>query len=329
MKFLKPSLSIISIIMFSTTMIIGASASNFADYKTDNSGTLLDTDPISSLYIPAFGNILKEKRNKENLKFDVDKYNCFLCKINNKNLIAKGVKKTRNKLEPGDIVQIKNCNTPFLLYLGKDADGNIYLENSYNDLKYAKKFFDSVYTGKAIEITENSSDLSSVQAKTVEKSLNTNTTIPKRSNQYDWDNAYQDPRIIELAESITEDKETSWDKCEAIFSYVQTNYNWHDHDNTECSLNEVMNNKTGNCCELSRLEIAMVKSLDIDVETRYKHSNDYFYYSHLTHGHIAAEFKLDDNWVDADASVDGIVFGQENPIYREDCVVAYYDELPF
>lgn len=27
-----------------------------------------------------------------------------------------------------------------------------------------------------------------------------------------------------------------------------------------------MNNKTGNCCELSRLEIAMVTSLDIDVE---------------------------------------------------------------
>ncbi|WP_338038053.1 transglutaminase domain-containing protein [Methanobacterium spitsbergense] len=71
---------------------------------------------------------------------------------------------------------------------------------------------------------------------------------------------------MELAESITEDKETSWDKCPAIFCYVQTNYKWHDHDNTECSLNEVMNNKTGNCCELSRLEIAMVTSLDIDVE---------------------------------------------------------------
>jgi Transglutaminase-like superfamily len=329
MKFLKPSLSIISIILFSTTMIIGASASNFADYKTGNSGTLLDTYPISSSQISTFGSIMEEERTKENLKPDVDKYNSFLSKNNNKNLIAKSVKKTRNKLETGDIVQIKNSNTPFLLYLGKDSDGNIHLENSFNELTYAKKFFDSVYTGKTIEITENSSEISSVQAKTVEKSLNTSTTILEQSNQYDWDNAYQDPKIIELAESITKDKETSWDKCQVIFSYVQTNYNWHDHDNTECSLNQVMNNKTGNCCELSRLEIAMVKSLDIDVETRYKHSNDYFYYSHLTHGHISAEFKIDDNWINADASVDGIIFGQKNPIYREDCVVAYYNELPF
>ena len=140
MKFLKPSLSIISIIMFSTTMIIGASAANFADHKTGNSGTLLDTDPISSSYILAFGNIMKEEQNKENLKSDVDKYNDLIGKFNNKNLIAKGVKKTRNKLKPGDIVQIKNSNTPFLLYLGKDADGNIHLENSYNELTYTKKY---------------------------------------------------------------------------------------------------------------------------------------------------------------------------------------------
>ncbi|WP_048190326.1 transglutaminase family protein [Methanobacterium sp. SMA-27] len=329
MKFLKPSLSIISIIMFSTTMIIGASASNFADHKTGNSGALLDTHPISSSYILAFGNIMKEEQNKKNLKSDMDKYNDFIGNFYNENLIAKGVKKTRNKLEPGDIVQIKNNKTPFLLYLGKDADGNIHLENSYNELTYTKKFFDSVYAGKAIELTENSSNISSVQAKTVEKSLNISTPVQEQQNQYNWDNAYQDPRIIELAESITEDKETSWDKCQAIFCYVQTNYKWHDHDNTECSLNEVLNNKTGNCCELSRLEIAMVKSLDIDVETRYKHSNDYFYYSHVTHGHLAAQFKIDDNWVDADASTDGIIFGQENLIYREDLVVAYYDELPF
>ena len=315
--------------MFSTTMIIGASAANFADHKTGNSGTLLDTDPISSSYISAFGHIMKEKQNEENLKSNVDKYNDFIGKINNKNIVAKGVKKTRNKLKPGDIVQIKNSNNPFLLYMGKDDNGNIHLENSYNELTYTKKYFDAIYTGKTIEITENSSNIYSVQAKTVEKSLNTTTTIPEQSNQYNWDNAYQDPRIIALAESITEDKETSWDKCEAIFYYVQKNYKWHDHDNTECSLNEVLNNKTGNCCELSRLEIAMVKSLDIDVETRYKHANVYYYCSHVTHGHILAQFKVYDNWVDADASTDGIIFGQECQIYREDCMVAYYDELSF
>jgi hypothetical protein len=77
MKFLKPSLSIISIIMFSTTLIIGASASNFADYKTCNSGTLLDTYPISSSQISTFGSIMKEEQNKENLKPDVDNITPF------------------------------------------------------------------------------------------------------------------------------------------------------------------------------------------------------------------------------------------------------------
>ena len=79
--------------MFSKTMIIGASATNFANYKTSNSGTLLDTDPISSSYIPAFGNLMTEKQNKENIKSPIDKYNDFIGKINNKNMLQRELKK--------------------------------------------------------------------------------------------------------------------------------------------------------------------------------------------------------------------------------------------
>ncbi|MDD3984933.1 MAG: transglutaminase-like domain-containing protein [Methanobacterium sp.] len=327
MKFLKSSLSIISIIMFSATIIVGASAANFTYDKTYDSKTLLENDPISSFYIMPYGNMIKE--NNKNLNLHANEYNDLIGKINNKNLVVKEVKKTRGKLKPGDMVQVKNSTNPFLLYLGKDKNGYIHLENSYNKFIYTKKIFDTIYTGKIIEITENTPNISSVEAKTVEKSANTIISISGQSNEYNWKNAYQDPRIIELTEKVTEGKETSWDKCEAIFYYVQTNYKWHDHDNTLCSLNDVLNNKTGNCCELSRLEVAMVKSLDMDVETRYKHANVYYYRSNAIHGHIYAQFMPDDNWVDADSSTDGIIFGQECQIYKEICSIGYYDELAF
>jgi len=326
MKFLKSSLSIISIIMFSATIIIGASAANLAYDKTYNSETLLGIDPISSFYIMSYRNMLKE--NNKYLKSDVNGYNDFIGKINNKDLVAKGVKKSRGKLKPGDIVEVKNSTNPFLLYLGKDKEGHIHLENSYNKFIYTKKIFDTIYTGKTIEITQNT-PISSVEAKTVVKAIDTTSSISGQPNGYSWENACKDPRIIELTEKVTEGKETSWDKCEAIFYYVQRNYKWHDHDNTLCSLNEVLNNKIGNCCELSRLEIAMVKSLDMDIETRYKHANVYYYISHSTHGHIYAQFMPYDNWVDADSSTNGIIFGQECKIYKEIFSIGYYKELPF
>lgn len=65
MKFLKTSLSIISIIIFSATIIIGASASNLVPGKIYNSKTL-EIDPTSSFYIMSYGNMVKE--NNKNLK---------------------------------------------------------------------------------------------------------------------------------------------------------------------------------------------------------------------------------------------------------------------
>lgn len=37
----------------------------------------------------------------------------------------------------------------------------------------------------------------------------------------------------------------------------------------------------------------------------------------------------DDDWIDADSSTDGIIFGQECQIYKEITSIGYYNELPF
>lgn len=66
-------------------------------------------------------------------------YNDFIGKINNKDRNAQLVKKSRGKLKPGDIIQVKNSINPFLLYLGKDKEGHIHLESSYNKFIYTKK----------------------------------------------------------------------------------------------------------------------------------------------------------------------------------------------
>jgi hypothetical protein len=331
MKYFKSFFSIFLILLLSITMFPG-----FYAVKSGER-TQYDANPKNVKFnqLPVSKKISNKSFEKQgNITSRVNIFGDQIGFSKSKDLIANNIKKTKNKLRPGDIVRVKNFDSTFLVYLGRDSNGEIHLENVHNKFKWTPQYFDKFYTGKTIEIKYNHSNEKIKESNIIIEDPNLNTKYSEDGTRplsdHDWENAENDPRIIALAESITEDKDDPIGKCTAIFQYIQQNYQWHQHDNTICSISEVLDNKTGNCCELSHLMIAMVKSVDIPVETRYKHVTNYYYQTHSTAGHIYTQFKFDEgDWVDADVSSDYTSFGHESNLYKVNCVIGYYDILPF
>lgn len=331
MKYFKSVFSIFLILLLSIVMFPGLSAVKSTD------GAQYDANTRNVKWNLFHSSHRSSKKSFENTGNITSRVNIFGDQIGfskSRDLIASSVKKTKNKLRPGDIVRVKNFDSTFLVYLGRDSYGEIHLENVDKKFKLSPQYFDKLYTGKSLEIMYNSSNENIKESNIFieDPGLNTDPVEDgeRPKSDHDWENADNDPRIIELAESITADQETPKDKCSAIFQYIQKNYQWHEHEDTICSIGEVLETRTGNCCELSRLMISMVKSVDVPVETRYKHVSNYYYQTHKTVGHIYTQFKFDDEeWVDADASSDYTSFGQESRLYKVNYIMAYYDSLPF
>ena len=331
MTYLTSSFSIILILLLSINMFSGVFAvkpEDNAPYANKTQLINLKTFPTLRIAFKAFEDGKKNKTSSMHIFGDLDKL------FKPRELVATAVYKTKNKLRPGDIIQMRNYEYTFLLYLGRDSYGEIYLENLQSRFKISPQYFEKFFTGKTIEVKYNSSNVDSKESNILVEDPDIDTSPVEHGkppqSDYDWNNAHNDPRIIALTQSVTEDKETPREKCVAIFEYVQKEYNWHDHDDTRCSIGQVLEGKSGNCCELSRLVISMVRSLDIPVETRYKHAFNSYYCTHRTIGHIHVQFKFDDGeWVDADASSDYTLFGEQSPIYKETYVQAYYYNLPF
>jgi hypothetical protein len=332
MKYIKSFFSIFLIVLLSITMFPGFCAvkcDEKVEYNANTKYVKFNQFPLSYNKI---SNKSFEKQDKTKSRLNVWGDQTKFSK--SRDLIANSVKKTKNKLRPGDIVRVKNFDSTFLVYLGRDSNGEMHLENIHQKFKWSPQYFEKIYTGKTIEIRYNSSNEKTKESNIIieDPSLNNNLVEDgtRPQSDHDWNNAENDPRIIALAESITMDKDTPQEKCTAIFQYIQQNYQWHDHDDTICSIGEVLETKTGNCCEMSRLMNSMVKSLDIPVETRYKHVSNYYYQTHKTAGHIYTQFKFEDGeWVDADVSSDYTSFGHESNLYKVNYVMAYYDSLPF
>ena len=329
MTSLTSSFSIILILLLSISMFSGVFTVKPEDNAPYVNAARVDLKIFPSLRVAfkAFKDGKYNKTSSMHMLGDLDKL------FKPRNLVATAVYKTKNKLRPGDIVQMRNYESPFLLYLGRDSNGEIHLENLHRRFKISPQYFEKVFTGKTIEVF-NSLNVDSKESNILIDDPDIVTSPLERGtppqSDYDWNNAQNDPRIIALARSITDDEETPREKCVAIFKYVQKDYEWHEHDDTRCSIGQVLDSKSGNCCELSRLVVSLVRSLDIPVETRYKHAFNNYYNSHKTIGHIHTQFKFDDgDWVDADASSDYTVFGEQSPIYKENYVQAYYQELPF
>jgi hypothetical protein len=105
-------------------------------------GVDLKIFPSLRVAFKAFKDVKNNKTSSMHILGDLDKL------LKPRNLVATAVYKTKNKLRPGDIVQMRNYESPFLLYLGRDSNGQIHLENLHGRFKISSQYFEKVFTGK-------------------------------------------------------------------------------------------------------------------------------------------------------------------------------------
>ena len=88
----------------------------------------------------------------------------------------------------------------------------IHLENLHRRFKISSQYFEKVFTGKTIEVF-NSLNVDSKESNILIDNPDIVTSPlehgPPPQSDYDWNNAQNDPRIIALARSITDDEENS------------------------------------------------------------------------------------------------------------------------
>lgn len=103
-----------------------------------------------------------------------------------------------------------------------------------------------------------------------------------------------------LAESATERQ-----KAEAIFAYTRDEWEWEDYYNTKKGAVRTINEKGGNCCDLTHATLALCHAAGI--RARYLHGQCYF--SSGVIGHVIPEIYVDGKWWICDPSNNNAVFG--------------------
>jgi transglutaminase-like putative cysteine protease len=136
-----------------------------------------------------------------------------------------------------------------------------------------------------------------------------------------------DPRIISLVTSITQDANNTYDKGVKIFNWVRDNLTYSFYYNTKYGAVNTYMNKDGNCVDHSHLLIAMARA--VGIPAKYMHGTCNFTSGNV-YGHVWAQLWVDGKWYDADAISSRNTFGVINN-WNKDTVVmkGNYAELPF
>jgi radical SAM protein with 4Fe4S-binding SPASM domain len=191
MKYIKSFFSIFLILLLSITMFPGFYAvkcNERVEYDVNTKNVKFNQFPLSYNKI---SNELLEKQDK--IKSRVNVWGDQTKFSKSRDLIANYVKKNKNKLRPGDIVRVKNFDSTFLVYLGRDSNGQMHLENMHQKFKWSPQYFEKFYTGKTIEIRYNSSNENTRESNIIieDPSLNTDHVDGGKRPQsdHDWNNA--------------------------------------------------------------------------------------------------------------------------------------------
>src|SRR5574344_334506 len=97
-------------------------------------------------------------------------------------------------------------------------------------------------------------------------------------------------------------------KAEALFNYTRDKWEWVDYTNTVKGSVKVIQDKAGNCCDLSHGLIAMTRAAGIPA--RYMHGQCQFSKSVI--GHVFVEIFVDGKWYICDPSNNSNTFGTHN-----------------
>ena len=98
---------------------------------------------------------------------------------------------------------------------------------------------------------------------------------------------------------------TQRQKAEAIFAYARDEWEWENYNNTRKGSVTTVQEKGGNCCDLTHATLAMCRASGIPA--RYLHGQCYF--SSGVIGHVIPEIYVDGQWWICDPSNNSATFG--------------------
>lgn len=106
--------------------------------------------------------------------------------------------------------------------------------------------------------------------------------------------------IRELANKLVSGKTSTWDKANAIFTYVRDNVDYEYYADTRYKATGTLTSKRGNCCDHANLVVALCRAANITA--RYSHAQGCTFSSGLYTGHVWAQIYVDGVWYTADAT---------------------------
>jgi transglutaminase-like putative cysteine protease len=128
-------------------------------------------------------------------------------------------------------------------------------------------------------------------------------------------------------QEIIAGKNTDFEKAEAIFYYSLDEWEWVNYSNTSRGAVKTIQQKGGNCCDLSHAVVAMARAAGLPA--RYRHAQCKYKKSGKVIGHVMAEIYVDGKWYLCDPSSSGTTFGNHEAWSVMSTFNGLYDELPF
>ena len=116
-----------------------------------------------------------------------------------------------------------------------------------------------------------------------------------------------------------------YDRAKAIFEYARDEWEWLNYNNTSKGAVGTIQDKGGNCCDLTHAIVAMSRAAGIPA--RYRHAQ--CQYASGVIGHVIAEIYVDGVWYPADASNNENTFGNHEAWSHMATFNGRYNELPF
>ncbi len=136
----------------------------------------------------------------------------------------------------------------------------------------------------------------------------------------------KDPAIIALAKKIVGNETSMYNKAYKIFEWVRINASYFEpmYYNTRFGASKMLKTLSGNCVDLSHLEVALWRAAGIPAA--YKHVDAQF--STFRTGHVIGLAYVDGKWYEGDASNNINAFGNTKS-WKLIKQYAVYRQLPF
>ena len=134
--------------------------------------------------------------------------------------------------------------------------------------------------------------------------------------------------IAGLAQKLTAGLTSTWDKANALFTWVRDNIDYETYWNTMKGAEGTLASGVGNCCDQAWLLVELARSAGLTI--RFVHGYCHFTSSGNDYGHVWTQILIDGKWVVADTTSSrnslGVVKNWNTNSYT---LYGTYDILPF